>query len=138
MEASVLFFSELPSDVVKIIYWETCKLKAIPDDLKCELLWFHKYVDILELYRKEFSNDSGDDDFYLYWLENNLVLTLNDYIPTVQGVSPELRREYPFITCEFLHDPVPSDEIKCRTFRLWSMFNIHKKVQFMTDLYSDS
>lgn len=136
MEIQPFFMSTLPTDVTYNIYWKLCMLKAIPKDLKYEITWFHKYLYVLHLYRDEFSNapNCTKCDFYLYWLENNLVLALNDGIPTSQGVSPELRHEYPFITTDFLRKTVPSEKIRCRTFRLWSLLNIRKKIEFVIDL----
>lgn len=133
MEMEALFLSNLPTDVVYKIYWELCKSKTIRVDLRCEILWFQKYKDMKALYREAFFDDPEDDDFYMFWLENNILLKLNDDIPSNMGVSAKLLQEHPFITTEFLQRNVPSNAIDSRIFRLWSLMNIKKKIEFVVD-----
>ena len=133
MEMEALFLSNLPTDVVHKIYWDLCKSKTISVDLRCEILWFQKYKDMKDLYKEAFFDDPQDDDFYMFWLENNLILKLNDGIPSNMGVSQRLQKEHPFITHEFLQRNVPSNEIDSRIFRLWSLMNIRKKIEFVVD-----
>ena len=133
MEMEALFLSNLPTDVVHKIYWDLCKSKTISDDLKHEIVWFQKYKDLKELYMEVFFDDPQDDDFYMFWLENNLLLKLNDGIPSNMGVSAKLQKEHPFITTEFLQRNVSTSDIDARTFRLWSLMNIKKKIEFVID-----
>ena len=71
------------------------------------------------------------DDYYMYWLENDLVLHLNNNISTNNGVSIELKKEHSFITTEFLQKKIPIHDLSSRIFKLWCLFNLDKQVQFI-------
>ena len=123
--------SIFPYDVSFLIYNKLCTLKRIPTDLNTHILIFHFIHDIIHYYKSLFSNDPFDDDYYLFWLENDLVLYLNNHIPTMYGVSTELKKEHPFITSEFLEKKIPVHELSSRIFKLWCLLNLPKQLQFI-------
>ena len=123
--------SIFPYDVSFHIYNKLCILKRLPNDLNTHILIFHSIYDIILYYKSLFSNDPVDDDYYLFWLENDLVLYLNNNLPTMYGVSTELKKEHPFITSEFLEKKIPVHELSSRIFKLWCLLNLTKQIQFI-------
>ena len=101
--------------------------------MKYELNWYLTIFTIKDIYYNTFSHDSENDDFYLYWLENNLLLKLNDDLPSNKGVSSKLKKEHPFITQEYLQRNVNVSEINRRISKIWSLMNIKKKIEFAID-----
>jgi hypothetical protein len=48
--------------------------------------WFNIYKNI-----QEYSIDKDDDDYYINWLENDIIFALNDGKPLMEGLSQNLR-----------------------------------------------
>ena len=120
----------LPTDVVHIIYKQLCVLKQIPVLLKEEILMFYNLQEIIHIYKKYFIN-CLNTNLYLYWLQNNLILYVNDNIPVMHGVSKKLLHAFPKLKLEFLFKKV-NDEIlyKKQIFKLWSMLDKFQKENF--------
>lgn len=134
METQSLFYTNLPNDIIHEIYWKLCKLKTICTDLKNEIVAFHMLDDIYMKYKKAFPgyDESHNNYYYIDWLENDLTLKLNNHRNIMEGVCPELQREHPFITLEFLHRK--DINLKSRIFKLWSLMNVEKKYNFIQQL----
>lgn len=49
-------------------------------------------------YRSKFNNIQNDPDNYLYWLENDILLVLNDNEGLINNLSPTIRTIYPNMT----------------------------------------
>ena len=48
--------------------------------------WIKKYKSITE-----YSLDEDDDDYYLNWLENDIIAALNNQVPLIKGLTVEFR-----------------------------------------------
>lgn len=132
METQPFFLSKLPIDVTYKIYWELCKQNKISDNLKNDIKYFQKLYSIIDIYKLIFPIDdiSNDDEYYLFWLENDLVSKLNDDIPLMYGVSPKLQIEYPSLSSTFLRRVEKPCRLTSRIFKLWSMCSLEKKMHF--------
>lgn len=130
MEVQPLLYM-FPQDISLLIYNKLCILKKLPTELHTHIIHFHHIHDIYRHYKSIFSNDPSHDDYYMYWLENDLVLHLNNNISTNNGVSIELKKEHSFITTEFLQKKIPIHDLSSRIFKLWCLFNLDKQVQFI-------
>ena len=128
LEMEALYnYSDLPIDVLNIIYTFLCKSKEISFDLKKEIVLYHKLYEIIDIYKTVFSLDEEDGDYYKNWLENDLICMLNDNIPTLSGISTNLLERYPKICVEYLNEKLCPDMLSRRISNLWLMLTDQQK-----------
>lgn len=77
----------------------------------------------LHKYYNKYNKNIKDKDFYLHWLENDILLELNDNIAMMNGIQPNLQRAFPNKSCFQIVDQLDSNktetEIKSSIERLW-------------------
>lgn len=74
--------------------------KQISSVLKEEIKMFSNLQEIMDIYEQYFTN-SFDTNLYLFWLQNNLILYLNDNIPIIHGISHKLLQYFPKLKVDF-------------------------------------
>lgn len=52
---------------------------------------------VLKKYSEKYEHEICHNDYYLYWLENDILLALNDNCAIIAGIKPNLRKAYPNI-----------------------------------------
>jgi hypothetical protein len=57
------------------------------------------FSNILQTYSAKYPNDIRHKDFYLKWLENDILLELNDHEAMLDGIQPNLQRAFPNQNC---------------------------------------
>ena len=79
--------------------------------------------DVILAYSRKYSHDIENKDYYLYWLENDILLELNDNNAMMNGIQPNLQRAYPKMSCtdiiKHLETNKSKDEIKRNIEYLW-------------------
>lgn len=79
--------------------------------------------EVFEKYSCKFNQDIKHRDFYLYWLENDILLELNDNIAVMNGIQPNLRKAFSNHSVvqiiEELHSNKNENQIKSNIERLW-------------------
>lgn len=75
-------------------------------------------------YSNKYNKNIKDKDFYLYWLENDILLELNDDIAMMNGIQHNLQRAFPNKSCLQIVDQLDlnknEDQIKSSIERLWT------------------
>jgi hypothetical protein len=61
-------------------------------------------------YRSKFNNIPNDPDNYLYWLENDILLVLNDNEGLINKLSPTIRTIYPNMTAVDIVDKLKNNK----------------------------
>jgi hypothetical protein len=74
-----------------------------------------------------YSRDINSRDYFLYWLENDILYCLNDEIPIYEGISPNLVKMIPDITMGFLMKNVSVNELPDRICKIWTMMDNEKR-----------
>ena len=54
---------------------------------------------IIQGYSSKYSKEISDKDYYLHWLENDIILELNDNIGMLDGIQPNLQKAFPKMSC---------------------------------------
>lgn len=104
MSLSPKSICDLPSDVQRYIYIRTLMLrqpkqvltKALKDDIES-----HHLLGILMKYFKEMLSDIDEHhspNYYLGWLENELLDELNNHIPIMNGLTTSMANCFPGFT----------------------------------------
>ena len=117
MEVKCLFYSKLPVDCVYKIYDKIVYNHKIDKQLKNSIIMFGFFKDNLD----------NMDYTEMMHEENELLWRLNDYKPVNRGVSEKLKKEYPWITVEYLQS-IPKLEIYSSIFKLWTLMSYKKQV----------
>ena len=132
---SLLLSSILPRDIVigeiyrHLYLTRTSELK----ELKTSIVNEHFYLTkVLLYYYKDslYSKNSQDPNYFLYWVENDMLNNMNDHIPLASGLSQSLKEEFPNVTTIFLMKPIAVDELPNRIYELWSL-TTHEKRRHM-------
>ena len=123
----------IPIDVLDIIYTHMCAIKKISSDLKNEIVMYHRLFDIIDIYKIVFSLNKNDDNYYKFWLENDLICMLNDNKPTSLGISTNLVERYPNITVKYLNEILCADMLSRRISKLWIMLTDQQKQHMYQD-----
>ena len=134
LEIEALYeYSDLPIDVLNIIYTHLCKSKAISCALKNDIILSHKIYEIIDIYKIVFSLEEDNCDYYENWLENDLICILNDNIPTLSGISTNLLKRYPKMSVEYLNEKLCPNMLSRRISNLWLMLTDQQKQNMFHD-----
>lgn len=138
MELEALLLSDvIPRDIVlNDIYKHLCEKKTLNEEQNNSIIYNHflfKKV-IFKYYRnKQFSrNPLHGQEYFLYWLENDLIGILNDNIPLNYGLSENMKKQCHGVTIEWLTSNVPPEGLPDKTYAIWKLMSNEKK-QFMYD-----
>lgn len=120
----------IPTDVVlSNIYYHLCKIKSpLSNDLKTAIVNDHfKFKKIVMSYYKDslYSRKQDDDNYFLIWLENDLINVLNDHCPLSDGLSENLKKEFPSVNMKDIVDQ--SIKLNEKVYNLWNMMTPEKK-----------
>lgn len=125
----------LPNDIVlSEIYSHLWRLKCrsyLSKELRDAIVNDHfRFKKIVVMYYNNeivFSRNKKDDDYFLIWLDNDLIGVLNDGKPLIYGISDKLREECPSIKMEYLLECVSADNLPDKVYELWKMMTPDKK-----------
>lgn len=138
MELEALLLSDvIPRDIVlNDIYKHLCKEKTLNEKQKISIIHNHflfKKV-VLKYYRnKQLSrNPSHGQNYFLYWLENDLIGVLNDGVPLNYELTENMKKECPGVTIKWLASHVSPEDLPDKTYAIWKLMSNEKK-QFMYD-----
>ena len=133
MELEALLLSDtIPKDIVlNDIYKHLCKKKTLNEEQKISIIHNHflfKKI-ILKYYNNKrlSKNPSHGQDYFLYWLENDLLGVLNDGSPLNHELTDNMKRECPGVTIEWLASHVPPEGLPDKTYALWKLMTPEKK-----------
>lgn len=134
MEIQALLLSNMfPNDIVYEIHNKLCMNKIILTDLQKESIifdHFHLKKIILRYYRNTlFGRNPNDDDYFMYWLENDMLNVLNDDKPYIYGLSRNLRAECPELTKEYLLSSPVWEQLPKKIYFIWKMMTVEKKLK---------
>lgn len=79
-------------------------------------------------YRSKFNNIQNDPDNYLYWLENDILLSLNANEGLIHNLSPTIRTIYPDMTAFDIVDKLKSNKNESSIIK-----NIHHLWGFLSE-----
>jgi hypothetical protein len=124
----------LSNDVIlNHIYPHLCRIKSpLTPELKSAIIndHFHLKKILLCYYNDQanFSRKPRDADYFLHWVENDLLLTLNDNRSLLDGLSTKLLIECPGVTKEYLLSYPESGRIQDKIYDLWLIMSCEKKL----------
>ena len=133
MEIQALLLSNsISNDVVlENIYKHLWKLKgSINPNLKQAITQDHyKLKKIVMKYYNDtsLSRDDRHTDFFLAWLENDLLGVLNDDRPFMDGLTENLKRECPGVTMDKLVSYESVNDLPDKVYWLWTLMTPEKK-----------
>ena len=89
---------------------------------------FH-FKKIIQTYFNDTSLSKNKDsmDYFLYWLENDMLGVLNDDCPYIDGLSQSLLIECPNITKDWLLSSNSIDDLPNKIYTIWKMITQNKK-----------
>ena len=94
--------NNLPNDLQREIYNLTLSLRkpkqVLTAQLKNDIETYHLLNDLLTYYHVMFSDKMNSCNYYLDWLENDILCELNDNIPMIMGFTEELMKAFPGLT----------------------------------------
>lgn len=134
MEIQTLFLSNMfPNDIVYEIYKKICVNRDILTDLQKEAILndhFHLKKIIKSYYKNNlYGRDPNDDDYFMYWLENDMLNVLNDDTPFIYGLSDNLKAECPGLTKDYLLSSPPLKQLPEKIYILWKFMTCFKKIK---------
>ena len=93
-------------------------------------MWFHLRA-VIARYMQDtsLSLDESSSDYFMWWLENDLLGVLNDGKPFIDGLSEGLKREYPWITKDHLLGIETKDTVLDKIEFLWSIMTFEKRMR---------
>jgi hypothetical protein len=136
MELQALLTSNiLPKDIViHNIYNHLWRNRNLLNKSQIESIvedHFHMKKIIRMYFRCEnLSNDQNSDDYFLIWLENDMIYCLNDNQQLINGISPLLKNECPDITLNLLIGCGSIDKLPEKIYFLWKHMTYEKKMYF--------
>ena len=138
LEALLLSNKLLVDVVVGPIYKHLCSIKKpLSNSLTEAILHHHFYlIKLLRSYQinRRYSRSLCSSDYYLYWLENDLVYYLNDKIMLLNGLSKELQGRFPDITLEFMSKKIEVVDLPERIYTLWKMMDNEQRIDSCKNL----
>jgi hypothetical protein len=138
LEALLLSNKLLVDVVVGPIYKHLCSIKKpLSSSLTEAILHHHFYlIKLLLSYHinKQYSRSFRSSDYYLYWLENDLVYYLNDKIMLLNGLSNNLLERFPDVTIEFMCRKVEVVDLPKRIYTLWKMMDNEQRIDSCKNL----
>jgi hypothetical protein len=129
---ALLLSSVLPQDVVlNDIYNHLWRNKnVLTDDLKTAIIHDHFRLEkiVMKYYNDtSLSRKPSHDDYFLCWLENDLLGVLNDDMGFMDGLSENLQRECPGITRDWLLSCESVDDLPEKVYSVWKLMTNEKK-----------
>lgn len=128
--------NSLPNDViVNNIYNHLWRIKTpLSKDLKHAIIYDHfHFKKILMMYYMnvdQFTRNKNDEDYFLIWMENDMVSILNDNQSLLDGLSENLKEECPTLTKEYLMRLDHVDDLPNKVYELWKMMTVEKRKTF--------
>lgn len=138
MELEALLLSNvIPNDIVLYeVYKHLCKKKTLNVEQKISIINNHflfKKILLKYYHNKELSrNPSHGQDYFLYWLENDLIGVLNDGVPLNYDLTEKMKKECPGVTIKWLASHVSLEDLPDKTYAIWKLLSYEKK-QYMYD-----
>lgn len=78
----------------------------------------------LQNYSSKYTQDIKQNDYYLYWLENDILLELNQNKAMIKGIQPNLQRAFPNKSCYQINQVLNANKtesaIKSNIEYMWS------------------
>jgi hypothetical protein len=91
-------------------------------------------------YSKKWSTDINNPDYYLYWLENDIVLRLNEGEGMKKTIKPKLQEAFPNMSWRQINKQLKSNktekDIKSSIKRLWGFLS-DKQKKYLVLLHSE-
>lgn len=85
----------------------------------------------LQKYCSKYTHDIKDKDYYLYWLENDILLELNQNKAMLMGIQSNLQRAFPNKSCyqinELLNASKTESTIKSNIEYIWGFLSEKEK-----------
>lgn len=133
MELQALLLSKkIPNDIViNEIYNHLWRNKnVLSEKQKAAIVHDHFHLKkIIQTYFSDtsFSKNKESMDYFMYWLENDMLSVLNDDYAYIDGLSPNLQKECPHITKEWLLSLDNIDDLPDKIYTIWKMMTTNKK-----------
>ena len=135
MELQPLLLSNVITNdvVINVIYNHLWRNKNILNDSQKESI-IHDHFRLKKILKRYFDDNSlskspSHSDYFLAWLENDLVGVLNDNYPLIFGLSAELKKECPNITMDELLNFDTVDKLPDKIYWLWKLMTQEKKLR---------
>tara|TARA_Y100000389_G_C17020665_1_gene298634 strand:- start:120 stop:473 length:354 start_codon:yes stop_codon:yes gene_type:complete len=81
------------------------------------------FTNALQAYSAKYPNDIRHKDNHLFWLENDILLELNDNVAMLDGIQPKLQKAFPNKSCmqinEQLNKNKTESQIQSACETLW-------------------
>lgn len=78
----------------------------------------------LQNYSSNYTHNIKDKDYYLYWLENDILLELNQNKAMLEGIQSNLQRAFPNKSCHQINQVLNANKtesaIKSNIEYMWS------------------
>lgn len=134
MEIQALLLSNMfPKDIAYEIHNKLCMNKNILTALQKDSIifdHFHLKKIIRSYFRNTlFGKNPNHDDYFMYWLENDMLNVLNDDKPYIDGLSINLRAECPELTKEYLLSSPAWEQLPQKIYCLWKSMTDEKKMK---------
>lgn len=133
MELQALLLSNnIPNDIViNEIYNHLWRNKNVLNEKQKEAI-VHDHFHLKKIIRTYFNDTSLSKnkesmDYFLCWLENDMLSVLNDDYAYIDGLSPNLKKECPDITKKWLLSLNSMDELPDKIYTIWKMMTPKKK-----------
>lgn len=133
MELEALLLSNnIPNDIiVNEIYnhlWRNKNVLNVKQKNAIEHDHFH-LKKIIRTYFNDTSLSKNKEsmDYFLCWLENDMLSVLNDDYAYIDGLSPNLKKECPDISKEWLLSLSSMDDLPDKIYTIWKMMTPNKK-----------
>jgi hypothetical protein len=98
---------DLPNDLQYHIHDMVQRLRApkqtLPADVLLDLSSFHlfKFVENRYMHNPDFSaDDPTNNDYYLFWMDNDFGSMINDNVALMDGVQPKLQACFPTLNAQ--------------------------------------
>jgi hypothetical protein len=82
-------------------------------------------------YSKKWQKDINNPDYYLYWLENDIILELNEGNGMLKTIKPKLQEAFPNMSVRQINKQLDSNktekDIKTSVKRLWGFLSDKQK-----------
>lgn len=75
----------------------------------------------------QFTRNKNDDDYFMVWLENDMIGVLNDDRPLMDGLTENLKKECPTLTMDYLMGCNNVDELPNKVYEMWKMMTNEKR-----------
>ena len=123
----------IPNDIILDgIYNHLWRMKTpLSKELKDAIMYdhFHFKKLVMMYYNNvdQFTRNKNDDDYFLIWMENDMVGILNDDEPLLDGLTENLKKECPTLTKDYLMSCNHVDILPNKVYELWRMMTTEKR-----------